>query len=74
MNEQTISQDRLAKEIDTLLAPYPDPWHFSTDQAWSDTGIHFPHRAAGYPQGPAESDRIGENKIHPAPASGLHLR
>ena len=25
MNEQTISQDRLAKEIDALLAPYPDP-------------------------------------------------
>ena len=25
MNEQTISQDRLAKEIDELLAPYPDP-------------------------------------------------
>ena len=25
MNEQTISQDRLAEEIDVLLAPYPDP-------------------------------------------------
>ena len=25
MNEQTITQDRLAKEIDTLLAPCPDP-------------------------------------------------
>lgn len=25
MNEQTITQDRLTKEIDTLLAPYPDP-------------------------------------------------
>ena len=25
MNEQTIMQDRLAKEIDALLAPYPDP-------------------------------------------------
>ena len=25
MNEQTITQDRLAKEIDTLLVPYPDP-------------------------------------------------
>lgn len=25
MNEQTISQDRLAKESDALLAPYPDP-------------------------------------------------
>lgn len=25
MNEQTTTQDRLAKEIDTLLAPYPDP-------------------------------------------------
>ncbi len=24
MNEQTIMQDRLAKEIDALLAPYPD--------------------------------------------------
>ena len=25
MNEQTITQDRLAEEIDALLAPYPDP-------------------------------------------------
>lgn len=25
MNEQTITKDRLAKEIDALLAPYPDP-------------------------------------------------
>ena len=25
MNEQTTTQDRLAKEIDALLAPYPDP-------------------------------------------------
>ena len=25
MNEQTIMQDRLAEEIDALLAPYPDP-------------------------------------------------
>ena len=25
MNEQTVTQDRLAEEIDALLAPYPDP-------------------------------------------------
>ena len=25
MNEQTITQNRLAEEIDALLAPYPDP-------------------------------------------------
>ena len=25
MNEQTITKDRLAEEIDALLAPYPDP-------------------------------------------------
>ena len=25
MNEQTTTHDRLAKEIDALLAPYPDP-------------------------------------------------
>ena len=25
MNEQTTTQDRLAEEIDALLAPYPDP-------------------------------------------------
>lgn len=78
MNEQTIMQDRLAKEIDALLAPYPDPMsrndfriachighpHFAVSAPERAGALH-PHRQAH----PMLQDRQGGRGRLPAPPS-----
>ncbi len=48
MNEQTIMQDRLAKEIDALLAPYPDS--MSRNDFRIACHIGHPHFAVSAPE------------------------
>lgn len=78
MNEQTITQDRLAEEIDALLAPYPDPMSRNAFRIACHIGTRtslyllqsglvpcIPHRQAR----PLLQDRQGGRGRLPAPPS-----